>query len=471
MNIFLVGNGFDLHYSLPTTYLNFLSTVNFLLKNKELEIKNVGDVFGRIAELKVDETIAISYAKYKSGYDSTLLPQKAICKMTTLAETNPWFSYFFNRKIKGHGWIDFEKEISNVLVILNRIFHCIDAKESIPVNIQPDAVDFLENFSLGDFFTDSFAPLDLGNCSCLSFASNSQLLFKFHDDYHFTQPEPPHYSSFNDAAVIRTILSSLYDFSELLAMYLKFFIDNPVKIFSKNHLVDRDRIFKTSEMVVSLNYTNTFEILYGAYQNTHVFHPHGTVGSKIVLGVNSDKYDAHPKLDTRFLGFKKYYQKAVYQTDDTYIAFLHRLRKIAGKGTTSINLFVFGHSLDSTDKEIIQELFEIADSIVIYFHKPSDIYNYAKKLISIYEKEGYERLRKKKGLFYINAKDLDGYWSGNRNTHLQMVSTCDLAASDKMSFSEYLQAIKARARYMRMASSEKGQQFAPADNNHKNHGS
>ena len=30
MNVFLLGNGFDLYHKLPTKYINFLNTVEFL---------------------------------------------------------------------------------------------------------------------------------------------------------------------------------------------------------------------------------------------------------------------------------------------------------------------------------------------------------------------------------------------------------------------------------------------------------
>ena len=457
MNIFLVGNGFDLHYLLPTTYTNFLNTIDYLLRNKEQEFEHVGDVFYGISKLKLDEAIAISYEKYKIGYDCTELPQKVIHRMTTIAETNPWFQYFWKRIIRGFGWIDFEKEISNVLVIMNTVFHCVSAKEDISKEIQSDVLAILEDFKLGSLFTTSSAPFLLENCSYLKFASNPDFLFKFSDEFHFIQPEPPSYSSFNDAAVIAVLSSSLYDFSELLATYLKFFIDNPVKIISKKHLFDRNMIFEMPGTVVSLNYTHTFEIMYSASRNARVMHPHGTVDSKIILGINSDEFDELPKLDTRFLDFKKYYQKAVYQTDDSFNAYLKRLRKYKGRDSGCIDLFVFGHSLDMTDKEIIQELFEIADSIVIYFHKPSDKFNYAKKLISIYQKDGYERLRKKKGLFYVLAKDLDRYWI-NRLAIAQKYDpvgpVCKLAVSDKSVLSDFLRAVKARAKYIHMAQAE-----------------
>lgn len=36
MNIFLVGNGFDFHFGLPTKYINFLHLISYI-KNKQID--------------------------------------------------------------------------------------------------------------------------------------------------------------------------------------------------------------------------------------------------------------------------------------------------------------------------------------------------------------------------------------------------------------------------------------------------
>ena len=46
MNVYLLGNGFDLHHKFPTRYIDFLHTVQFLSENCEQEFSMVGDVFG-----------------------------------------------------------------------------------------------------------------------------------------------------------------------------------------------------------------------------------------------------------------------------------------------------------------------------------------------------------------------------------------------------------------------------------------
>lgn len=43
MHFLLLGNGFDLHFSLPTKYHNFLHTIDFLVKYYNDTFKTVGE--------------------------------------------------------------------------------------------------------------------------------------------------------------------------------------------------------------------------------------------------------------------------------------------------------------------------------------------------------------------------------------------------------------------------------------------
>ncbi|MBO5338897.1 MAG: hypothetical protein J6A96_04275 [Clostridia bacterium] len=50
MDVYVIGNGFDLQHLLPTKYINFLNVVNFLISYYDKEnMKTVGDVFSKLA--------------------------------------------------------------------------------------------------------------------------------------------------------------------------------------------------------------------------------------------------------------------------------------------------------------------------------------------------------------------------------------------------------------------------------------
>lgn len=123
MNIFLLGNGFDLHHDLPTNYFNFLNTVN-CIKNEILcdSYSNVGEVFGDLELHEKDEKIKYYYEKYSSVYKSIEIDADDIRVLRKLAMKNDWFEYMSERYRKNVTWIDFEQEISRVCKVFDAFF-------------------------------------------------------------------------------------------------------------------------------------------------------------------------------------------------------------------------------------------------------------------------------------------------------------------------------------------------------------
>ena len=115
MNILLLGNGFDLHYHLPTKYHNFLHTANYLINNYSENIKSVGDIFSNSELQKVDKHIANSYSKHAELYNSTALDVDKTAKLIDYVNNNIWFKYLLKSFNKDVGWIDFETEIAVVI--------------------------------------------------------------------------------------------------------------------------------------------------------------------------------------------------------------------------------------------------------------------------------------------------------------------------------------------------------------------
>ena len=56
-------------------------------------------------------------------------------------------------------------------------------------------------------------------------------------------------------------------------------------------------------------------------------------------------------------------------------------------------LYVIGHSLDSTDEDVIRQVFESAKTIRILYHNETSIKNQIKNLVEIYGKEGPDVLQ------------------------------------------------------------------------------
>ena len=115
MTILLLGNGFDLYFQLPTSYRNFLLTVDFLTKHDLQTLRYVGDVFGHADLIQKDSFIRDSYEKHHDIYNKIPLDADKLINITERAKRNLWFNYFlvsFNRDV---GWIDFEKEVAFVI--------------------------------------------------------------------------------------------------------------------------------------------------------------------------------------------------------------------------------------------------------------------------------------------------------------------------------------------------------------------
>ncbi|MBR6414396.1 MAG: hypothetical protein IKS21_07290, partial [Oscillospiraceae bacterium] len=120
MDVFMIGNGFDLHYCLPTTYTCFLRTVESICKRlaKGETITTVAQVFGDPALYKSDGAMKRCYDTYGTDYDAELDPDQ-ISKLFGRAEQNLWFTYLLRSFDAGKGWIDFEREIGQVIEILS----------------------------------------------------------------------------------------------------------------------------------------------------------------------------------------------------------------------------------------------------------------------------------------------------------------------------------------------------------------
>ncbi len=158
----------------------------------------------------------------------------------------------------------------------------------------------------------------------------------------------------------------------------------------------------SSTQVYSFNYTNTYEILYSL---SNVDHIHGNTESSIVLGVNPDEKDEIYSIDTSFLQFKKYFQRTFYSTDNSFLKKEYDTQNI--RTLEGIDLYVIGHSLDVTDKDIIKLVFDSATRITVLYHSDISVKSQIKNLVEMFGKEGLDRLRAKKDLCFVRQSDVE----------------------------------------------------------------
>lgn len=384
MNILLLGNGFDLYHNLPTKYINFINTVNFLKDNfDENEMNTIGKVFNDERLYSVDYGIKNSYEKYYSIYSRFPLDTNSIKQLVEYAKNNTWFTYLSRIAEKIDTWIDFEKEIGSVVEAFEKFFEKNTRKEIYFTHLSHNDSEIIRMFK---FFYSEFRDEGLGG---KNYEVNDEFLVCL------TLSNAP---VINKKKIIDTLYNQLEYLSHMLKLYLQCFVENVLDKISESGLYNTHNIFSNATHIFTLNYTNTFEKLYWGDGKKKICHLHGIVGDDIVLGVNSDEFDELEKLNTDFICFKKYYQRVYYKTDLKYLSTVKTINNIDKR--IDHQLTVMGHSLDITDKEIITTLFEYASKITIFCHDRKVIGDYIKNLISIYGKKGFDDLRISKDLTF-----------------------------------------------------------------------
>ncbi len=383
MNILLLGNGFDLYHKLPTRYDNFLHTIDFLVKNYKPEMKTIADVFGDSRIQKEDAFIYECYLKHKEVYEKIALEESDIEEIKSVAKENLWFSYLiriFDNKL---GWIDLEKEIDYVLKTFEIFLKSLGV--AIRFNDLNDSQYYVvEKF---DFFSEPYHSGIIGGPTK-----------KLKSDYVLEYPLGSGVKVANKEKIILRLLEDLNDFAKLLKKYLYVFIETAL-FGIKEKSLDRCPAITHIDKAITFNYTNSYECF---YFNNPIFHIHGSVNNKIILGINPDENDQIETIDTSFVKFKKYFQRTQYDTDSSYINWLKEIKE----PKQFASLMVMGHSLDVTDKDIILELFDRMDEIIILYHSDEAKNTYILNLINMYGKEGLDVLRKQKRLTFLSL-DMD----------------------------------------------------------------
>ena len=334
MNILIVGNGFDLAHGLPTKYEHFLM---FLTLTEEMY--NSGD-----------ESVFKSYGfRHSHEYIKSYLMEMSKSKgklenIMNLITNNVWFRYFKyvlegNYNI-GKDWIDFESEIRKIVEFFDRQTSDIYAVVKRPGERHPEI--------------DQFYSIYLG---CVSL------------DYKTT------YKDFIDKTYY-----DLLRLTDCLEFYLRRCVDRVTK-FGENstcRLRSPDIMDIGAHAVLSFNYTHTFEHFYIRGNRTAKLHfIHGDIysgasnkGNDMVLGVN-EYWDGDEKdVRVNFNLFKKFVQRIIKDTGIEYKKWLDKEWLYYSEYNTDENfVYIFGHSLDVTDKVVLSEIIksEVITSTTIFY--------------------------------------------------------------------------------------------------------
>lgn len=381
MNLVLLGNGFDLSLGLPTSYIDFLDTMDFILESDPDNYQTVADIWRSKQLQKCNKNIANAYDRYRAIYESVPFPKGFIAAIKSTLEKNIWYRYLTGSFNKDVGWIDFEQEIQSVMDSFSFVLNSCEGQPSINIS---------GHFQKDFYIVHSFNFL----LECEKQEKNNifEEIYSVKREFTIERPLGSGYRVIDKEKIIAYLYDELRRFTSLLQKYLDVFIDAPFAEAVKQKMIGSHKLFGYTERVITLNYTHSFECL---YPTIDVIHLHGEVGKKIVLGIPSDVCDNEEFPNTDFIMFKKYFQRLVYGTDKEYLyALLEELQDSPEK----ISLAVMGHSLDVSDRDIIVELFNASDSITILYHSQSALETYVRNLVRIFGKQGLDELRATKSL-------------------------------------------------------------------------
>ena len=359
MNILIIGNGFDLAHGLPTKYEHFLKYVDAFKRFKDTcKQESVKSEWETANE--EDKKFILHFANL---YEQKT---KIFKEIETLILNNVWINYFWeiyrNRGVAGKdGWIDFESEISRIIQ-----------------NLDKARLTILENINNGcEYGKMTQRQLDILNSV-------------------FGEPKRNCNSIEFDATAIghkkERLLKDLNRLTRCLEVYLSNYVE---EIVPEVKLPDVDTL--DIQYVLSFNYTHTYERFYDIDKSKkiHYDYIHGETRAdsdidncNLILGV--DEYlEGHAKdKDNEFIQFKKFYQRIYKKTGCKYVDWINSIAQFPssyGKSGGAIhNVYIIGHSLDITDKDILSSLINMKSTkTTIFYHNQKALGNQINNLVKV----------------------------------------------------------------------------------------
>lgn len=321
--ILIIGNGFDLAHGLPTAYKDFMRfckvVPKILLDKESMSISDAienADIHSKIKAVIESEL----------NDDAGILENKTISMLQELnvcIQENIWYTYFekIKGKIQGDNWIDFESEISEVIEYLDRKIDRLEKK-----------------YKRSDFINDRDPRGKITS--------------------FFVTIFPDQLLNLSGREIRERCFNDLETLTRALEIYLSSFVEK----------IDCDELNIISEIqpdyVLSFNYTDTYERIYGIKEKkSEIFYIHGKCNAgnpmkenNMVLGIDEYLEGKDKDIHTNFSIFKKFVQRIRKKTGAGIYTILDAIKYLHRTFSYESTVYVFGHSLDKTDKDILSQL-------------------------------------------------------------------------------------------------------------------
>jgi hypothetical protein len=407
MKILIIGNGFDLAHYLPTAYAHFMGVMQAIehLPDGKEDI-TFDDLFSGLASLQRNKEF---FAKTREIYDGDNLrfDVDKIYELKGKLQENKWYG-FFKKHMEINTWIDFENKIHAVLMTVFKLYSIFSDIKNNNGRIRK----YVFNYKVDS--TDGSARLFLN-------LSDSDILILFgflvkveggghcevHDAYRLIDDDFIYDLKISD--FIDFLHAQLVKFSGFFNCYLSLICSS----FSKKifNLDVNSGVFDGLDVsrVYSFNYTSTLLNLYSGRLtgDGSINFLHGSVAKgSIVLGV--DSLDEDFLNDFNLHGFLKYHQKLFFDTDYLFLEQDESIQAHIKDDGNKLQIYVWGHSMDSSDGDYIRELFSFTDGkvMLVVFYFGSAKFELLAKLLKIVGREKIEKWMKKGWLKFEQAPDL-----------------------------------------------------------------
>lgn len=451
MNILVIGNGFDLAHGLPTKYTDFWSWIKDIIYimeriDWEEEIPTTFDGFlkwsGKRQEqwtLKFDDSLIKLYMELDEQSKRNLLKTRKM--KTWIKEHKDFFNfaqsiYDIDREIKNYLEDDREnkkislKDFNDVILeVLKSSDHLVfyakqgivDTNKQLTNDIALKIFFLIYNNFWVQYFLEKFEYIETLEDNWIDFEKEiADFVIELNENKERVVSKYQHYITKSTYSQPRKVIEMLdYDLKRiimLLEIYLCVYIQN---INCKTLLNDVCNM--KIEYVVSFNYTNTYERIYGCDKKIIYDYIHGKADIKntlesnnMVLGIDEYLPDNKKDKDIDFIAFKKYYQRIYKGTGCKYKEWVDQIieswenetegnkaeiRKCISRGDLKNNkihnLYIFGHSLDDTDKDVLRDLL-LNDNVhtTIFYHSKEEL---GRKIANLVKVIGQDELIKRTG--------------------------------------------------------------------------
>ncbi|SEG39871.1 Bacteriophage abortive infection AbiH [Halpernia humi] len=401
--ILITGNGFDLNFNLPTSYSDLMAVLSFIEKNI---IFNFESIYSNSANFNNIE----KYFDNKINFDID-----GINSLKDDLKQNLWFQFFKN-ELSIETWINFENKINYVINSLLSSISIINEKffsqKPVGLNLQFYKPSTLNN-----------------NIEIINILSFFKIILKSADNYNWTFNKEylikkyNYFISLDTQKIVNFLNQQLIEFKNIFNNYFSLFI---IPLYDNNEIKFDKKILRAINYYFTFNYTPTFEKFFPS--NIKSNYLHGRINSaknSIVLGIN----DVPNNIDNKiyFLPFTKYYQKLNNSTDYFFLDEIKDLNK--NSSTTNYEFYFWGHSLDRSDEDYINEIFDFTKinsnmkKIIVIYHDDVSRSKLLLNLLDIRGKRDILSKMRKKELIFHKANSIELIDALNKDIHVKIYST------------------------------------------------